>query len=213
MLRDASDTANVPIIFVAHSLGGIVVKDALKFSEDQLGFQEHLHSVFRCAFGVVFFGTPHRGSDLASLGSTAARIASLWMAESDFGLLKTLETGSVELQRIADAFSRMLPKSGKGLRIYSFQEGLPLTGIKPFGKVVEDYSSVIGDAFEGKAFIHANHMEMCRFSDTNDNGYMLVASVLRRWTREAISQSMRDHPAPGGENLSGVGGQVQHQLE
>ena len=79
----------------------------------------------------------------------------------------------------------MLPKSGKGLNIYSFQEALPVTGVSFAGKVVEDYSSSIGDAFEGKATIHADHMGMCAFSSKDNPGLLPCASVLRRWIKDA----------------------------
>lgn len=84
---------------------------------------------------MVFFGTPHRGSSMASLGRIAARIAGLGMADSDHQLLRSLERGSPELQRIADSFSRMLPKEAKGLNVFSFQEALPISGLKMAGKV------------------------------------------------------------------------------
>lgn len=109
-------------------------EQALKFSQDQNGFQHHLHSIFASTYGVIFFGTPHRGSEMASLGKIAANIAGLGLAESEQYLLKSLEQGSTELQRIGDAFSRMLPQQAKGLKVYTFQEGLPLTSIRFAGK-------------------------------------------------------------------------------
>jgi hypothetical protein len=153
MFREGTNTSNIPLIFAAHSLGGLVVKDvsttghdsdsralnyvvqALKFSQDQEGFQSHLHSIFKNAYGVIFFGTPHRGSEMASLGMIAARIAGLGLAESDCHLLRSLEKGSAELQRIGDSFSRMLPQVAKALKVYTFQEGLPVTSAKFAGKV------------------------------------------------------------------------------
>jgi hypothetical protein len=58
-------------------------------------------------------------------------------------------------------------------------------------KVVEDVSSIIGDAFEGKATIQANHMDMCRFRDRNGSDYLLVSGVIRRWSRMAIELSFK----------------------
>jgi hypothetical protein len=72
---------------------------------------------------------------MASMGRMAAKIAGLGLAESDQELLRALEMGSTELQRISDAFSRMLPRHGKALNVYSFLEGLPITGLSVAGKV------------------------------------------------------------------------------
>lgn len=69
------------------------------------------------------------------MGRIAARIAGIGLAESHQKLLAALELGSPELQRIADSFSRMLPKTSKGINVYSFMEGLPLTGLGIVGKV------------------------------------------------------------------------------
>ncbi|KAK0123332.1 hypothetical protein ONS96_010326 [Cadophora gregata f. sp. sojae] len=51
-----------PIIFICHSLGGLVVKQALVRAHERDRFSSLLAHV--C--GIAFFGTPHRGSDLAS---------------------------------------------------------------------------------------------------------------------------------------------------
>ena len=53
------------------------------------------------------------------------------------------------------------------------------------GQVVEDFSAIIGDAHEGKAALHANHMEMVRYRSAEDPNYQLVMGVLRRWVRLA----------------------------
>jgi hypothetical protein len=78
---------------------------------------------------------------MASMGRIAANIAGLGLAESDNELLRALELGSTELQRISDAFSRMLPKQAKGLNVYSFLEGLPVTGLSVAGKVCDPFLS------------------------------------------------------------------------
>jgi hypothetical protein len=57
---------------------------------------------------------------------------------------------------------------------------------------VEPYSSIIGDAYEGKAIINADHMGMCRFSSRDDSDYQLVISVLKRWV-----QNVRDNKGCG----------------
>jgi triacylglycerol esterase/lipase EstA (alpha/beta hydrolase family) len=57
-LRKGDNTENRPIIFVGHSLGGIVVKDMLIVSS---GRKEH-KSIFLLTKAIMFMGTPHRGA-------------------------------------------------------------------------------------------------------------------------------------------------------
>jgi hypothetical protein len=113
-------------------------------------------------------------------------------------MLRALEQGSPELERIADSFSRFLPKSSKGLAVYSFQEGLPVSALG--AKVVEPYSSIIGDAFEGKSVINADHMAMCRFVSRDDPDYRLVISVLRRWLGQIQKGNMAKPLSHGADN-------------
>jgi pimeloyl-ACP methyl ester carboxylesterase len=49
---------NRPVIFISHSLGGIVAKSALIHANNDIGFKDILLSTA----GMVFFGTPHQGA-------------------------------------------------------------------------------------------------------------------------------------------------------
>jgi hypothetical protein len=51
--------------------------------------------------------------------------------------------------------------------------------------VVNDYSSIIGDAAEGTEGIDANHVEMSKFGGSDDNGYRKVSSVIRSFITHA----------------------------
>lgn len=70
--RDRATCQGRGLIFVAHSLGGIIVKEVLRLarSDDQLSLLD-IHASTRA---VLFLGTPHRGSELAPLGNTIRRI-------------------------------------------------------------------------------------------------------------------------------------------
>ncbi|EHK49999.1 hypothetical protein TRIATDRAFT_261370 [Trichoderma atroviride IMI 206040] len=54
-----------PIILIGHSLGGLILKQALiSLSRSENG---HDQSLIRAIYGVVFFGTPHDGMNITSL--------------------------------------------------------------------------------------------------------------------------------------------------
>jgi len=55
--------ASRPLLFIAHSLGGIVVKEALRRSRGCETHQSHLRSIYEFSSGILFFGTPHGGAD------------------------------------------------------------------------------------------------------------------------------------------------------
>lgn len=55
--------------FVAHSLGGLLVKEALRRSESSE--EAEFKDIVKSTKGVIFLGTPHRGSPgMADLGQT-----------------------------------------------------------------------------------------------------------------------------------------------
>jgi hypothetical protein len=59
-----------PLISIAHSLGRLIVKEALRRSRD-IRHYEHLKDPYKSTFAIIFFGTPHRGSSDAAMGRTS----------------------------------------------------------------------------------------------------------------------------------------------
>lgn len=71
-LRKANER---PLIFVAHTLGGLLVKRALVYSAEISGMRsEHLRSIFVSTYVILFLGTQHTGSSIAEWGSHLERI-------------------------------------------------------------------------------------------------------------------------------------------
>lgn len=80
-----------PIIFIAHSLGGLLVKQAL--------VEAKLNPLYTCikasTHGLVFFGTPHSGGNRASVADSAAKLCSALTGHGKNSLLETLEEDSL----------------------------------------------------------------------------------------------------------------------
>jgi hypothetical protein len=103
---------------------------ALDHADRIRGTHPHLANIFSASRGIIFLGTPHRGSDSASLSKVVASVAQLALPNSNVDLIRSLEKDSQILDRIRDGFSRILDK--RSLTIWSFIEELPIRGV---GKV------------------------------------------------------------------------------
>ncbi|KAI0506797.1 hypothetical protein F5B22DRAFT_622694 [Xylaria bambusicola] len=70
--RDADEQAKSrPIIFVAHSLSGLVCQDALNASS--MSNSGHRRRIIECTRGIAFMGTPLTGSGFAEAAERLAR--------------------------------------------------------------------------------------------------------------------------------------------
>lgn len=71
--------------------------------------QPKFESIKNTTYGIIFLGTPHRGSGLASLGETVAKTASVAFGKRKIQtqLLKTLRENSQQLQDLAEEFTEL----------------------------------------------------------------------------------------------------------
>ena len=118
--REKSPCYWAPILFVVHSLGGIVVKAALNRSSATQGTR--LKDITPSTFGVCFLGTPHRGSQSASRGKIAFEATRVMTRRPNTRLLRDLERNSGTLEQIGDTFAQTMLTSETKLRVYSFRE-------------------------------------------------------------------------------------------
>ncbi|EEU35959.1 uncharacterized protein NECHADRAFT_96544 [Fusarium vanettenii 77-13-4] len=187
-----SHTKDRPLIFLAHSLGGIVVKEMLALSSTSP--TDELCNIVSSTVAVIFLGTPHRGSpDLSALGAWAKSVLSGLRFQTNSAILDTLGLKTTDLERSQEAFSGLWFKHG--FRVKTFQEGYPMTKINLGvlgNKVVPDTSSLIGDQREHAETLQANHMEMCRFSGREDPNFVKVVGELRSAYRTILTGTIDD---------------------
>ncbi|CAG9982457.1 unnamed protein product [Clonostachys byssicola] len=169
---------NRPLVFVAHSLGGIVVKEML--GRSSLSAEDDLRNIVESTAAIIFLGTPHRGSpELAAIGEYLRSIVNGLGMETTATNLDALGLKTTDLERAQEAFSSVWNKYD--FRVKTFQESLSMTGIGfgPLGnKVVPDHSSLIGDVRERAETLQANHKDMSRYSGLEDPNYRKVGGEL-----------------------------------
>lgn len=103
LLDQRGQVGQRPIVFAAHSLGGLVCEEALNLSSKR----HDLASIWPNTLGIIFMGTPHGGSYLASWGSTVAKYVNIFHGVNR-EILGNLQPGSSDLQRTEEDFQHML---------------------------------------------------------------------------------------------------------
>ena len=175
-----------PIVFVAHSLGGLVVKRALIYSSEIRGnYTEHLRSIWVSTYGILFLGTPHTGSEVASWGSRLQWICGAVLPskvlDTQPQLVDALKKNNEVLQNIDRQFIQLTSR----LHIYFFHEAKPtnLKGTLQFIVDEESASPNIQDV--ERAGIQQDHSHMCKFENDSAPGFALVAEGIQRYAGEA----------------------------
>lgn len=111
-----------PIIFIAHSLGGIIVKDLLRRCGQSFN-QNHLHirPIFESTIGVIFFGNPHSDADPGgSLIHFGERVLKALGHSVNENVRASLLPTSDRLRELRDVFGLMARE--RRWKIHSFQE-------------------------------------------------------------------------------------------
>jgi pimeloyl-ACP methyl ester carboxylesterase len=144
-----------PVVFLTHSMGGLIAKAMLVESPRLL----------RQCRGIIFFGTPHAGSFLADalrgvgLGSRAVR---------------DLRARSEELTTLHASFSAAAAASG--LQVLSFVEQGKELGIV---QIVPSRSATIS---VGRTIpIECGHLAICKPASRNDVVYRETLAAVSTW--------------------------------
>ncbi|OCK79674.1 hypothetical protein K432DRAFT_354452 [Lepidopterella palustris CBS 459.81] len=172
--REEADELSRPIVFIGHSLGGIVIKQALF----QAKIEPRYNSISESTIGIVFLGTPHRGSEKAVYGKVLASLATTLLNKPSPRLVKALQVNSEALMRLTTDFRFQLPK----YQVYSFYETKPMKMLSTL--VVEKHSALLEIDGEEQIPVDADHEEMCKFIEREDDVYEKLFKRIRRMIKE-----------------------------
>jgi hypothetical protein len=186
--RSLESAEEVPIIWLCHSLGGIVVKRALAYSSTCTSQNtSHLQSIYTTTMAILFFGTPHHGSSKAKSLSYLQKISSLTVPsvilQTSSSLTKALESESEILQNINDQFSPLMRR----FCIFFFweTEKMDLKYTKDY--VVEESSAApILDGTERCGLV-GDHRSMCKFAKATEQGFRTVVAAIKRYEQSATN--------------------------
>lgn len=107
--REDDGTNDRPIIFVCHSLGGLVCEDALSTAQQRP--ERHLKKVLHCTRGMVFLGTPHHGAGLVYWAESLAKAIGV-LKQTNPEILAVLKNDFEVLERVQHGFHTMIRSRG-----------------------------------------------------------------------------------------------------
>jgi Alpha/beta hydrolase family len=194
-----------PIIFVAHSFGGLVVKQALVTAyrtwrkgdnanspvrETVRRAQAANYRDFLCSVaGVIFLGTPHRGSAFSFWANVKMTFGSLVGQPTYAELVKVLGANSEPLSELQRAFEEACNDSAVLDILPCCYRETRQVALPPY-VVVPEESAWLDHAENGA--LDANHMEMNKFYPGTDANYdKVLSSIQQTFSSAARSVSRR----------------------
>ncbi|KAI5194011.1 hypothetical protein E4T38_09764 [Aureobasidium subglaciale] len=183
----------LPIIFIAHSLGGLVVKSALIHANQATGTNlEHHRSIKLSTYGILFFGTPHQGGNGVALGKVLATIASAFIFTNP-EILDHLEKGSEWLEQQLDYYKFIAADFDTKF----FYETIPTR--LPMGKtmlIVDKNSAIVPGASNVESVeVSKNHSDMVKIHNNQEEEYKNIEDYLFLMSEEASLKVERNWEA------------------
>ncbi|KAL4949046.1 hypothetical protein BDW69DRAFT_175260 [Aspergillus filifer] len=165
-----------PIIFICHSLGGLVVKSALRHANERRTLYGNIANSTKA---ILFFGTPHQGSDIAAYLTGFQK--AILLDKTEF--VGDIARWSAPLEELTATFSEIAPNYD----ITTFFEQRAIEGVI----VVPEGSARMGQANERIRGLNENHVSLCRFSGADSN-WRIVSGRL-----QAIADSINKDRSEG----------------
>lgn len=184
--RDES-TKHRPLILIGHSLGGLVVKQALVQASE--GSEDDL-AVFNSCYAVMFFGVPNRGLDNIHL-------MSMVKGQPNEDLVRSLGVGSSFSKLLHESFIKRFTLDSEIVCVYETKT-TPTVKWNSKTKSWERTGSEVMMVPESSAIyagrneqpydqlpVEADHSEIVKFSDVSNSDYIIIQSRINKWVQRA----------------------------
>ncbi|KAF2133614.1 TPR-like protein [Dothidotthia symphoricarpi CBS 119687] len=190
-IRGSEDERTRDLVFVGHSYGGLVVKQALTLAQDD----QRLANIFEHTKGILFLGTPHRGSCFSIWGSVAAR----WLQPlgSNPLLLEEVHFDALPLHDLHRQFVNKT-RHRDNLRVINFYEERPTQLLKlwfyQWSEICVPMQSATYDRAESVP-LTVDHSGLNKYG-SKDANYRLVVTKLLETIKPLALQKQRLYSVP-----------------
>ncbi|KAF6253585.1 hypothetical protein COO60DRAFT_1546218 [Scenedesmus sp. NREL 46B-D3] len=170
----AAGVGERPVVFVAHSMGGLLVKEMLSLSLDEAPGSKRA-SLAAATKAVAFYSTPHFGSSMAALGWKLRHLPGASPAPSIHHLSPGPHLAALNA-RLA-----VLHESGR-VQVLSFTEGLP-TSLAGLGFIPKILIVPFESAYPGFGAVHVlgaqDHIDVCKPGSRQAPAYAELVQFVR----------------------------------
>lgn len=178
-LADAGVGEGRPVIWVCHSMGGLIAKyiinQALESNDPKI------RNIGENTGGIIFLGTPHRGSSIAKYSQQTAL---LWPTIE----VKDMEENSKELLKMNDVFLENITKLKRPVEIVSIAEGSAMKVFQNIKMIVVPLQS----AFLGYGEFYVsneNHLNLSKPISQNSFIYLTVVNMIEKILKQQESST------------------------
>lgn len=191
-IRSQHGIQDRPIIFIGHSLGGLIVKKALTDLRADVLSRLPVRSI-------LFFGTPHEGLNISALQTMVA-------GQPNENLVRDLGENSSALDNLSDGFERI----ANSIKIYSFVEThetpvfVEVDGVWQRGTkremMVSKRSARLRYETETVRMVNADHLQMIKLRKGQGSDYPYIVSIIKEALQSAPEKwqhSQRGDQEPG----------------
>ncbi|KAI0188278.1 hypothetical protein EV127DRAFT_471280 [Xylaria flabelliformis] len=171
LTKERQSRPKLPIIFIGHSFGGIIIKQALCASEPEQDISKNTR-------GIIFLGTPHQGTSVSNWGALLAFLTSY--LGSDNTLLLYLKRYNSDLSNLEAGFKKWIDKRPRKVKVECFYEMRPtfIFGLS-IGFVV-NRDSATGRVADEAQQMNTNHTGMTKFRGPEDKQYKLLRATINK---------------------------------
>lgn len=199
-LLNVHNIGKYPIIFVTHSLGGLLVKQMFRTASDRK--DQEWKNIVEKTRGIVFLATPHSGSNIANWVSYFDKILRQTVS------VKELKGSSPQLLDLNLWFRERFSDFNVNVGIYFEKEKVllpPLFGVRLFGILVVDATSADpGIPGVKLTALDGDHISICRPDSNVSIVYLSVQRLIDNWFSTELIEQIQTKSIQSVLNSNGV---------
>lgn len=178
-LADAGIGEGRPVVWVCHSMGGLIVKGII--NQAMTSQDPKIRNIAENSRGIIFLGTPHKGSAIAKY---TQQTALLWPTIE----VKDMEENSKELLKLNDEFLANIAKLSHPVEIVSVAEGSAMKVFQNIKMIVVPMKS----AFLGYGEFYVsneNHLNLSKPISQNSFIYLTVVNLIEKILKQETTMT------------------------